>query len=614
VSGTLLKEDRNFVFNKEVKMTQFAKIQAPQSAFFRADLVVIGVVVILGLGFAHFLSTGSAPFMEKVHIDTSLSALPSYALLSFVRSMIALALSYIFAIIYGTLAASHKSLERLLIPLLDVLQSLPVVAFLPGFVLVLISIFSSSRWGLELACLLTIFTGQVWNLAFAYYESQRTLQPEFREVAKIYNLSQVQKFFFIDLPNGYRPLIYNGMMSMAGGWFFLTTCEAFTLGNKDFRLPGLGSYIETTFSHENYTNFVLALGTLFIIIVGTDLLLWRPLTAWVSRFRDGDDRKDAVRESWFLSVISQTSVPSFVSLCFKRSIFFLFPKVNLRETGSTRKYLIENIDKWGTILSPKNWFSHPQVHKLKQSSWVPLIFTFAVGGIVFTLLPKLPLLGRSLAILSNKDWFTLIQAVFFTGAKVLCVLMISTLWTIPVGLWLGLHPKLEKFFQPLIQNLAAFPTPVLFPLFCLACSQFSLPPFLTASLLMCLGSQWYILFNVIGGASRIPAELKLVAHLYNFSLWQKFQKLYFPAILPSLVTGWVTAAGGAWNASMVAEIVKYPGGTLYSLGIGAELTKASTQGNYERFIAAIICIVIALVILNRTLWRTLHIYAERVKD
>ncbi|WP_186643959.1 ABC transporter permease subunit [Fluviispira vulneris] len=596
-------------------MTQFAKVQASRSAFLRADIIVVFIAIIIGMGFTNFLSTGSSPFIEQVKIDTSISALPNYALLSFIRSMLALFLSYIFAIIYGTLAANNKSLERFLIPLLDVLQSLPVLAFLPGFVLALISIFQSNRWGLELACLLTIFTGQVWNLAFAYYESQRTLQPEFKEVSKIYRLSVVQKFFFVDLPNGYRPLIYNGMMSMAGGWFFLTTCEAFTLGNKDFRLPGLGSYISETFTTGNYFNFCSALFVLIVIIIGTNLFLWKPLIAWVTRFRDGDDGKStAVDESWFLNIIHQTSIPDLISTGFKRTVLFLFPKADIAESGATRKYLIDNIEKWGTVISPANWISTDKVNKIKHSSWLPWLVTFAVGGLVFSILPKLPSFGQSLASLSNKDWFTLIHAVFLTGSKVFFVIIISTIWTIPVGLWLGLNPRLERIFQPIIQNLAAFPAPVLFPFLALALSFLKLPSFISATLLMCVGSQWYILFNVIGGASRIPAELKLVTQIYKFSLWHRFSKLYFPAILPSLATGWITAAGGAWNASVVAEIVEYPGGSLRSEGIGAELVHATTSGNYQKLIAAIICIVVALVILNRTVWRTLYIFAERVKD
>jgi NitT/TauT family transport system permease protein len=595
-------------------MTQVAQIQAPKAALLRADIAVIIIAVIAGMGVTHFLSTASAPYIEKVDISTSIRAIPEYALLSFTRSIIALGLSYVFAIMYGTFAARSKTLEKILIPLLDVFQSLPVLAFLPGFVLVLISIFHNSRWGLEIACLLTIFTGQVWNLAFAYYESQRTLQPEFDEVAKVYNLTSIRRFFFIDLPNGYRPLIYNGMMSMAGGWFFLTTCEAFTLGNKDFRLPGLGSYLSETFSQNNYTNFSIGLLVLVLIIVGTDFLLWKPLSVWVTRFRDGDDDKEETEESLFLNLIRNTNIPMLISNSFKKSILFFFPKTDLSEEGATRRYLMDGIDRWETAIRVTKWFPSDKVESIKKSSLFPMLLTFAVGGLVFSLLPKIPALGQSMASLSNNDWFDLIHAVFLTGLKVLLVLFISTLWTVPVGLLLGLHPRLERAAQPVIQNLAAFPAPVLFPLIALLLYTIHLPAFFNSTVLMCIGSQWYILFNVIGGASRISVDLKLVTRIYKFNLWNKFWKLYFPAILPSLTTGWITAAGGAWNASIVAEIVQFPGGILKTNGIGAELASASTSGNYPRLVAAIICIVVALIILNRTLWHTIYTYSERVKD
>lgn len=595
-------------------MTQVAKIQAPKAALLRADILFIALSLVLGMGLTHFLSTANAPYIEKVEISTSINALPEYALLSLTRSIIALALSYVFALVYGTLAARNKTLEKILIPFLDIFQSLPVLTFLPGFVLVLISIFHHSRWGLEIACLLTIFTGQVWNLAFAYYESQRTLQPEFDEVAKVYSLTSVRRFFFIDLPNGYRPLIYNGMMSMAGGWFFLTTCEAFTLGNKDFRLPGLGSYLSETFAQNNYTSFSIGLLVLVLIIVGTDFFLWKPLSVWVLRFRDGDDDKAEDEDSWFLDLIRNTNIPGMISNVFKNTVSFFFPKANLKEEGATRRYLMAEIDRLENNIRVNKWFPQEKMDSLKKSSWLPLLITFAIGGLVFSLLPKIPTLGQSMASLSNQDWFDLIHAVFMTGVKVLLVLVISAIWTVPFGLLLGLHPKLERIAQPVIQNFAAFPAPVLFPLIALLLYTIHMPAFFNSTLLMCIGSQWYILFNVIGGASRISADLKLVTKIYKFNLWRKFTKLYFPAILPSLATGLITAAGGAWNASIVAEIVQFPGGILKTEGIGAELANASTTGNYPRLVAAIICIVIALVILNRTLWRTIYTYSERVKD
>lgn len=595
-------------------MTRSAKGATSQSSLLRSDLLFLVIFIILGMGFANFLTNANSPFIEQVEIRTSIDALPSYALLSFTRSIIALFLSYTFAILYGALAANNKTLERILIPLLDVLQSLPVLAFLPGFVLSLISVFQNSRWGLEISCILTIFVGQVWNLAFAYYESLRTLQPEFKEVTTVYPLSMVQKFFFLYLPNGYRPLIYNGMMSMAGGWFFLTTCEAFILGNKSFRLPGLGSYLAVTFAEGHQFNFLMGICVLLLIIVGTDFLLWKPLTAWVSRFREGDDGKTPVETSFFLNIINTTNIPSLISEGFKWAVLFLFPKSGVQEKGAMRKYLISKIDGASSFFTPTYWITLNRIQSIRRSPIIPFIATFAVGGAVFSLLPKLPDLGHSMATLSNNDWFELIHAVFLTGLKVLAVLVISSLWTIPFGLWLGLNPRLERLAQPIIQNLAAFPAPVLFPLIAMMLVKAQLPSFLNTTLLMCVGCQWYILFNVIGGASRISSELKLVAKIYRFSLWNRFRKLYFPAILPSLSTGWITAAGGGWNASIVAEVVNYPGGIMKSDGIGAELAYSSSTGNYARLAAAIICIVVVVLMLNRTVWHTLQLYSERVKD
>lgn len=577
-------------------MTPFAQVQATRSHLVRADIVVIAAVALLGFGLSRFLQSASSPFLTHVDIQTSLWALPGYALLSLTRSLIALAFSLVFAVLYGTLAANSKTLEKILIPLLDVLQSLPVLAFLPGFVLALISVFQNSRWGLEFACLITIFAGQVWNLVFAYYESQKTKQPEFDDVARVYQLSGAKKFFFLDLPNGYRPLVYNGMMSMAGGWFFLTTCEDFPLGDQSFVLPGLGSYLARTFSSGAYSNFAAGLVALMLLIVGTDLLLWKPLVAFVSRFQDSTEGQPVHSESsWLLS--SST-----------------IPRILLRQVEIARAWFIILLDRAGVVIEKKIVEPFQDFRRLKYPPVSRFVVPFIVGGLVFSLLPKLPALGESLGSLTSNDWFVLIHAVFLTALKVFFVIIFATLWTLPVGLYLGLRPRLESKVQPFIQNFAAFPAPVLFPLVAMYLVHWHFNPFLNTTFLMCLGSQWYILFNVISGASAIPAELKLVAKIYKLNWFQKFNLLYFPAILPSLTTGWITAAGGAWNASMVAEVVSYPGGTVHSEGIGAELAQACASGNYPRLIGAVLCTVVALVIINRTIWGPLNLCVERVKE
>lgn len=553
-----------------------------KSAFFRADIIIICGTILLGIGLVNYHTTASSPYIEHSVINLSLESIPNYALLSFTRSLIALFFSYIFAIFFGGLAAKSKTWERLLIPILDIFQSLPVIAFLPGFVLGMISIFHNNRWGLEIAILLTIFTGQVWNLAFAYYESQKTLQSEFNDVADIYNLTKIQRFFYINLPNAYPQLIYNGMMSMAGGWFFITTCEAFTLDNKEFLAPGIGSYLAATFANQMFFNFSMGIAILILLILGTNFLLWRPLVRWSSRFQTSTEG-DGLPKSVFLDTISE---------------FF-------------KKHAMSIINKLSSLW-PSKQFGRP-VDVLKKSSILKFLVPIVLATLVFYLLPHLSGLGQSMITLTNVDWFHIMGAVLLTGLKVLIVLILASLWTIPVGIWLGLNPKVAKFLEPVIQNLASFPAPVIFPLLILFFGGF-FPSFINSMILMGIGCQWYILFNVVGGATRLSADLKLVTNVYQFSLLQKFKWFYFPGIFPSLVTGWITAAGGAWNASMVAEVVRYPGGTMRSEGIGAEMAEATATGDYSKLIASIICVVIVLVVINRSVWYTLYENAERMKE
>jgi NitT/TauT family transport system permease protein len=581
-------------------------------AFLAADLSVIGLVLILGFGLARFLTVSSAPFVAEAPIDTSLGNLPSYALLSLTRSLIALSLSYFVAILYGSIAARKPSYEKVMIPALDVLQSLPVVSFMPGFVFALTALFPQSRWGLELACILMIFTGQVWNLVFAFYESQSALSPDLRDVSKIVGLGNVRRFFVVDLPNGIRPLVYNGMMSMAGGWFFLTLCEAFPLGSKSFRLPGLGSYMKLAFEQQNTTSFVAGLCAMGVLIIGVDFFLWKPLIAWSGRFREEASGEE---QSLFLDLLEKTQVvPSFLR-AFEN---WREKRDALQAHGSRRKRLLDFAKQTPFVRIPQRaWTtvsqaaSHHPLRNIPLSLWV---VSFGLGALAFQLLVGLPEIARSIEHVSKEDWLRLIRALFLTAGKVLAVLVFATIWTVPVGLWIGKSPRVAKFMQPVVQNIAAFPAPVLFPLIAMTLIQHGWNPQIIALTLMTIGNQWYLFFNVISGASRIPEDLKLVARAYQLTRWQRWRFLYFPAIFPSLVTGWITAAGGSWNTSIVAELVTFPGGESRAQGIGLELTRASAQGDNTTLAAAVCVITIALVVLNRSLWRTLHLYAERLKS
>lgn len=592
-------------------MTQIVRVKNKKGYVFLADLITILIFIFLGIAFINFYNVGSLPYQENPRIDTSLSALPKYALLSLVRSIIALFISYCAAIIIGTIVSQSKKIESFMLPILDVLQSLPVIAFLPSFVLALIAIFQNNRWGLEIACILTIFMGQVWNLIFAYYESKVTMKKEYVSMANLLQLNKIQKFLFIDLPNGAKPLIYNGMMSMAGGWFFLTTSEAFTLSQKDFRLPGLGSFIAETFESEQYSNFACAIVTLGIIIVGTDAFLWRPLISWINK-REGAQKGNG---SWFLSLLERSKILKLLIYLPKK--LFLLAKEKADDHIDTEKTFLFFLHFLGKLKFKLKGRKYKNQNEVPMSNWstrLKWLSTFLIGGVFFSILPLLPKFGQSLISISSLDLIELVGAVLTTGLRVLAVLILSTLWTLPLGLYLGLNKKLEKNLQPIIQNLAAFPAPVFFPLLTLVLINAGQSPELISIMLMTAGSQWYLLFNVMGGASRIPSDLKFVSNIHGLNYFQKLRKLYLPAILPSLITGWMTAAGGAWNASMLAEIVSYPTGMYTISGIGSELTIATVSGDYPKLIAGIICFIVTLIMINNIVWRPLNEYSQKIYE
>jgi len=589
-----------------------------RGSYFMAELLTLVLVTAVGLALAHFVAVGSAPYLEAVPVSSDLKKLPEYAALSLVRSLIALSISYIFSVAYGTIAARNERNERLMIPILDVLQSLPVLTFLPGFVLALTRIFPTSRWGLELSCILMIFTGQVWNLVFAYYESQRNLSPELKEYAEVARLGPLEKLTRLDLPSALSPLVYNGMMSMAGGWFFLTLCEGFVLGDKSYRLPGLGSFLNVTFENQQYGAFVAGLACLVLMVWGVDFLLWRPLIAWSSQYRDTNEN-DGNGRSLFLELLRKSEISQKVGTLSK-SLFSHLREFWLQtKTKSSlplgQFHVEETLNRWRLITSPTNLLQSKAQARLAEQvlALTRWLSGFLFGGLVFLALPSIPNIAASMASVTRADWLELTNALLLTFAKVLGVIVFATLWTVPVGIWIGKSPRLSRLLTPIIQNLAAFPAPVLYPLIAMAFSRSQMGAGMVATLLMTIGNQWYLLFNVISGASRIPGELETVANVFRFSVREKFTKLYLPCVFPSLLTGWITAAGGAWNASIVAEIVDYPGGRLRAAGIGAEITEATTHGHYQRLVAAIIVITIALIVLNRTVWRSLHHQAEVLK-
>ena len=372
------------------------------------------------------------------------------------------------------------------------------------------------------------------------------------------------------------------------------------------------------------------LAILIVMIIGVDTLLWKPLIAWTAQFRESSGAEGEEESSWFLDTLKKTRIQAGIQL-FSEKITKIFEKTEplvvlatatseatgaprLRKSSTTSSLASLDIQQFAKIIQPANWISSSNFPGfLRSLAWTQWLVSFAVGGFVFYMLPKLPAIGAAMATVKSEDWLELSNALFMTALKVGAVLIFGTLWAVPFGLWVGQRPRFNAFLGPIIQNLAAFPAPVLFPLIVLGVHQMGFSAGVIATLLMTIGNQWYILFNVLSGASRLSGELKFVSRVYNFSLMTRFRKFYLPGIMPSLVTGWITAAGGSWNASIVAEMVEFPGGVVRAQGIGAEITQATVEGNYPRLVAAIIVITIGLVILNRTVWRSLNSFVEKIK-
>ena len=567
------------------------------------DLFALSILFGVLFCIVTFVSSANSQIVSFVQIDSNLASLPKYAVFTIMRGFVALVVSFVVAIILGKIASQSDQADNFLISALDMLQSLPVLAFMPGFVLTFISIFNSSRWGLELSCVLVVVTGQIWNLTSAYYESLRTMPKPLLEASAVHRFSAMQQFLWLDLPQGIRPLIYNGMMSMAGGWFYLILCESFVLDHQKFQLPGLGSYLSQTLDQEQYYNFGIGIGILILIILSVDFFFWRPLYAWSERFQD-EKNLESLEFSTFLNIIEYSHVPKLIKFLREKILKLIEPLLLNRKTG----YQTSQLDLW-TIVKP---LKKVKTIQYILSAWRSLLY-ISGGFLTFQLLPYLPDLGKVVSLVTPDIWSEVLRGVFHTFYKVFAVLIMSTLWTLPLGLLIGFHKKIALWVKPFVQNLAAFPFPVLYPLFIIYLKNRDWPPFAIAIFLMAIGNQWHLLLHTILGTRFIREEYFEIAETFHFSKLQKFRWIYFPAILPSLTSGWITAAAGAWNASIVAEWVHSSRVTFHTEGVGAILAVATATGDYPRLIAGIIVTSITLILLNRTLWKSLHRTIERVK-
>jgi NitT/TauT family transport system permease protein len=495
-------------------------------------------------------------------------------------------LSLVFSIAYGYSAARSKSAERWLMPVLDILQSVPILSFLPVVLLGLTAILPQ-RIAVEIAAVVLIFTSQVWNMTFSFYQSMRTLPTEYREAAAVYRFSRWVRFKQVELPFAALGLIWNSVMSWAGGWFFLMAAEIFTLGDRDFRLPGLGAYLQTAASAGDTTALLSGLGVLILLIIALDQLVWRPLLAWAERFKVSQVSNDDAAESWFLDALRRSGIaPLFTR-------FITVPLIRL-------------IDRWLTP-APDVISSLEPVEVSGGWGWRDWLVLIVVGSValwggvsVLALLIQLPL----------SAWGDIALGAGATLLRVVIAIGIALAWTIPVGVLIGTNPRAAKVLQPVVQIAASIPATALFPVLLLGLLALPAGADMAAVILMLLGTQWYLLFNIIAGASAIPRDLGYTSDLLWIKGWRRWRTLTLPALFPYIVTGLITSSGGAWNASIVAEYTHFGGQTSRVTGLGALITSATADGDYALLMASTLVMIGMVVLTNRLVWRRLYRLAE----
>ena len=553
------------------------------------DLILIFGLIGLIFGMINVAGEWTGVHRPTVDIDLSPWALPKYTFFSLCRGMIAYILSLLFTIAYGYWAAKDHIAEKVLIPMLDILQSIPVLGFMPPLTLAMVALFPNNNIGLELVAIIMIFTGQVWNMTFSFYQSLRSIPVYLQEAASIYRFNWFQKATKLEIPFSAIGLIWNSMMSMAGGWFFLTVSEAFQLGDKDFRLPGLGSYMSVAVDKGDDWAKLYGVIAMIIMIVALDQLLWRPLVVWGQKFRVEEGGAEEGMHSWFLDFLNRSQIIQFFQNLFK-------PKqVHSTET-------MPPVDKPVTPAITHNRATDARwAQGFSILAFIALLTLMAFGAFkIYQLFSQVHF----------EQWKLIVMEALTTLGRVLIAVCLSAVWTIPVGLWLGLSPRLSRIAQPFVQVAASFPSPMLFSYVLFIMHFMGIPLNWGAIALMILGAQWYILFNVMAGAMAIPSDLLEAARMYRITGWQRFTKVYLPGIFPYLVTGMVTSAGGTWNASILAEYITDKGKTITAFGLGSQISDSASKADFPMLAASVVVMSLMVVAFNRLVWKRLYRLAE----
>ena len=542
-----------------------------------AIAIIFAVIVLVAIGAKQMAAAYHLGDAMLIHLDPSY--LPVYALRTTMRLFVALFLSLIFTFIVGSWAAKNHRAEQLIIPTVDILQSVPVLSFLTitasGFIL----LFKNSMLGPECAAIFGIFTAQVWNMILSFYQSIKTIPKEIKEVASIFQLSPWQRFWRVEVPYSMSGLLWNMMMSMSGSWFFVIACEAFSVSGSSITLPGVGSYIWLAIMQADRTAIVYAITCMLIVIFLYDQLLFRPLLYWTEQFREQIGDEEKIPRVWLVTLFQKTKLI--------RSIIDWFSKIsdaliNLKILN--RKKFIHSNNKFLSIYARLGY----------------LILTTLIISLSLAICLRLLI---NLSVKEAKDVFIL---GLFTGTRVMILIFISSLIWLPIGVWIGLRPHVSAIIQPIIQFVAAFPANLLFPIATMLIMRFNLNAEIWVAPLMVLCTQWYILFNVIAGTSQLPKELKLAADNFKVKGWLWWKRFILPGIAPSFITGAITAAGGAWNASIVAEVITWGQTKLTATWIGAYIKINSESGDFLRVALGTVVMCIIVLLINRLFWKPLY--------
>ena len=563
-------------------LARFARRQFTPNRYDLIALALIGAAAVLVVHGAQQMNLPVAN-LHSTPVVLNPRYLPEYALRTTLRMFAAIIASLGFTFVVATLAAKSRKAGLVIVPALDILQSVPVLGFLTFTVTFFMGLFPTSELGVECAAIFAVFTAQAWNMAFSFYQSLRTLPSDLDEVSRQFGLSPWQRFIKLELPFATPALVWNTMMSMSGGWFFVVASEAITVGKTTVTLPGIGSWLALAIDRKDFTAVAWAVGAMAVVIILYDQLLFRPVVAWADKFRFEQTASEDEPKSWFFDLLRRTRLLARLGRPFALALAAaprpVLPRLSLPRIGGKRA---------------QRWFDRIWAAAVVATAlWAAWTIARYVGA-TLTLHDALKVVGLAL----------------ITLLRVLVLIIVASLIWVPIGVWIGLRPGWSQRIQPLAQFLAAFPANVLFPAAVIVIIAWRLNPNIWLSPLIILGTQWYILFNVVAGASALPNDLREAAGIFHLRSWQRWRDLILPGIFPYYVTGALTASGGSWNASIVAEVVSWGHTRLQAAGLGAFIANATQAGDFPKVALGISVMSVFVIVLNRALWRPMYAYAE----